>query len=918
MGLQHSKQRFDDGDAVDVVSQAASVVETADSRFSPIMADMEWIYRPEPQTIKLPFDLGPFRLEAPLGKGGFGEVYRACRRDDADAGIDVAVKVCLRDDDLFDDKRRSKTLRSEADVLARIEHDNVVRIIDRGETDEWTWVAMEFVDGYDLDDEFKRLRRRVGGKRSGPSSSASSAPSSREELHRHVRWFRDLATALDAMHAEKFVHRDVKPSNIRIDKNGKPYLLDLGLAADVGSPEKLRGELAGSFQYMSPEQTQGGFANLGGRSDIYSLAACFFELLTGRKLVRTEAKGERESLDLTPVLQAVAFDAIPRISSVGRTVPSTLDPIFAKALAKKSDERYDEAAHLVEDIDLWFDGQPPRHAKEGVRAKTRRLVGKYPVATAALITVMLGVAVGFGISAYKEKRAFNAALAEIDDASTRASEDRSLFARIASATRRFGKRPELETRCARATLDFSNDIMDDMIRHGAFTTRRRVDRLLPRGVTIDDLEECYDFFPSEGFLTAIVFYHVMNERKVDALARLRSSKRRTGLVTELEAIVYIALDDHLATAETLKKIDPEETNHNVTCLRALRQLWLIENRLGLRKNDRERWPPVPEYELTATRTQLNAILARDDNHRFARTLRSMLSFRLEDSDAAVADAERLVELAENDEDRSAARARLAEYVVGMAHRGEGDWDILWDRAWQLAVSAIEVDAAFLSDLSWRLTRFRGFRKGFEPCDEIARDIEEEIRAWRVSDEWCRRVMAWSSRPIVDSRFVLALNVACKGASEEDLLDRVDEICLTFEDQEESTIHHEVTPRRRQYLLTWAWAVFELADADWEETAARKLVVDRYRSGLFMRVGAAFPGYYDVYEGRCFRAMVSGLVSYFDDDVKGLRDAVSDLRGLVRRETLERELIGKSGGYRRSLERTWQRCRSVLERLNEAK
>ena len=204
--------------------------------------------------------IGPYRLDALLGRGGMGVVYRA---EDLRLGRKVALKLLRAS--LADDRTYRERFLRESRLSASIEHAAIVPIYDAGETDGLLYIAMRFVDGVDL----AKLLHREG----------SLAP------ERAVALVGQLASALDAAHARGLIHRDVKPSNALIGTDGDgehAYLVDFGITQDTASHERLTAtdQLVGTLDYLAPERIRG--EPVDGRADIYALGCVLLECLTGQ------------------------------------------------------------------------------------------------------------------------------------------------------------------------------------------------------------------------------------------------------------------------------------------------------------------------------------------------------------------------------------------------------------------------------------------------------------------------------------------------------------------------------------------------------------------------------------------------------------------------------------------------------------
>lgn len=216
-----------------------------------------------------------YRIVAPLGRGGMGEVYRA---DDLRLGQSVAIKLLPAS--LERDPVRLEQLHSEVRLAREVSHANVARVYDIGDAQGEPFLTMEFVDGEDL----ASLLRRVG--RPNPEKAIEMA--------------RQICAGLAALHQQGLLHRDLKPANIMLDGQGRVRIMDFGLALRADSAEGARG---GTPAYMAPEQWSGG--ELTRATDLYALGLVLYELFTGRGAVtassleefrRWHAKAPAESL----------------------------------------------------------------------------------------------------------------------------------------------------------------------------------------------------------------------------------------------------------------------------------------------------------------------------------------------------------------------------------------------------------------------------------------------------------------------------------------------------------------------------------------------------------------------------------------------------------------------------------------------
>ncbi|HUK94661.1 MAG TPA: serine/threonine-protein kinase [Gaiellaceae bacterium] len=200
--------------------------------------------------------LGPYRLERLLGRGGMGVVFKAVREPDGDV---VALKV-LRDELSNDDTYRQRFAR-EGRIAAGLSHRHLVPVVDAGEVDGRPYIAARFIVGRTLADVLEA---------EGPLA-----------LSPMLRTISEVATALDTLHREGLVHRDVKPANIMIDESGISYLTDFGLARGLAATVLTQpGRVVGTLDYLAPEVISGNTA--GPASDIYALGCVTYECIAGR------------------------------------------------------------------------------------------------------------------------------------------------------------------------------------------------------------------------------------------------------------------------------------------------------------------------------------------------------------------------------------------------------------------------------------------------------------------------------------------------------------------------------------------------------------------------------------------------------------------------------------------------------------
>jgi len=267
--------------------------------------------------------IGAFEIVARLGRGAVATVHRA-RRD----GLEVAVKVL--EEAWVRDPIVSARFRLEGEVLKRLDHPNIVRLIDSGEVDGRPFLVLEFVDGPAWE---KAVRRRAFTHRE------SAAIASR------------VARALDHAHRQGVVHADITPGNVLLASDGTPKLSDFGIARcdELQSPALPAGVTSGTPVYMSPEQASGA-PRLDGRSDIYSLGAVLYEATAGRAPFRGGATIE--------ILERVRRLEPPRPREVDPSMHPGLEECILRAMAKEPADRYPDAQAFSDDLEDWIRSTP--------------------------------------------------------------------------------------------------------------------------------------------------------------------------------------------------------------------------------------------------------------------------------------------------------------------------------------------------------------------------------------------------------------------------------------------------------------------------------------------------------------------------------------------------------------------------------
>jgi predicted ATPase len=264
-------------------------------------------------------EISGYRVERQIGRGGMAAVYLATHEG---LGRHVALKILVPD--VGDDGTFRERFQQEARIAASIDHPNVIPLYETGEFEGLVWITMRLVDGIDL-------KRRLEQGTLTPAAA--------------VTILSQVAAALDAAHRRGLVHRDVKPANILLDPGVRPdgsdhaYLADFGLARSSTSPSALTrpGFIFGTIDYMSPEQIRGG--DLDGRSDVYALACVLYECLSGSPPFRRET--------VIDTMNGHLHDQPSALAGGTAGLPTTLDQVLSRGLAKEPADRYVEAGTFM-------------------------------------------------------------------------------------------------------------------------------------------------------------------------------------------------------------------------------------------------------------------------------------------------------------------------------------------------------------------------------------------------------------------------------------------------------------------------------------------------------------------------------------------------------------------------------------------
>jgi len=275
--------------------------------------------------------LGPYEILSPLGAGGMGEVYKA-----RDTKLDRLVAVKVLPDSLASDREALARFEREAKAVAALSHGNILAIHDFVVHEGVAFAVMELLEG-------ETLRELVSG---GPLP-----------VRKTIDYARQVCSGLAAAHAKGIVHRDLKPDNLFVTHDGRVKILDFGLAKSSARAASTDGQthsptvsaytepgtVMGTVGYMSPEQIQGRLADA--RSDLFSLGAVLYEMLTGRRAFQRETAAE--------TMTAILREEPAEIEIPGTSVSPLLDRIVRHCLEKKPEQRFQSATDIAFDLETF-------------------------------------------------------------------------------------------------------------------------------------------------------------------------------------------------------------------------------------------------------------------------------------------------------------------------------------------------------------------------------------------------------------------------------------------------------------------------------------------------------------------------------------------------------------------------------------
>ncbi|TWT79360.1 Serine/threonine-protein kinase PrkC [Planctomycetes bacterium CA13] len=317
--------------------------------------------------------LGDFTIVREIGRGGMGVVYEATQRS---LNRRVAIKLLPMASLL--DSRQIARFKNEAHAAGLLQHPNIVPVHSVGTDRGMHYYAMQYIDG-------ESIEQWVSEQVAASANFDDTGRHFEVDAKQVTEWAIDVAEALHAAHETGVVHRDVKPSNLMLDKQGKIWITDFGLArcqTEVSLTQS--GDLIGTMRYMSPEQARGQLALVDGRSDIYSLAATLYEMLT--------LQPAHQGGDAPTLLKMIDEREVTPLRQLRGDLPRDLETVIAKAMSKGRDGRYETAEAFADDLRRVVEGEPTFARPPTVTDRISRWASKH---RQGVLVSILAVALGF-------------------------------------------------------------------------------------------------------------------------------------------------------------------------------------------------------------------------------------------------------------------------------------------------------------------------------------------------------------------------------------------------------------------------------------------------------------------------------------------------------------------------------------------
>lgn len=354
--------------------------------------------------------LGDFEILEQIGRGGMGVVYRA-RQISLNRTVALKVLAAFADPE----SQAIARFRKEAQAAARLHHTNIVAIHAQGEHSGYYYYAMELIEGESLD---AALRRGAFRGRSSAVEVSADATDSRsfalgrgglDAYRRLARLLAEVADALEYAHRNHVIHRDIKPQNLLLGRDGRLHVTDFGLAHLLSEPHlTTTGQIMGTPLYMSPEQVRLGHGRVDWRTDIYSLGVTLYEVLTGEPPFGGETRDQ--------IIDQVCT-AEPRAPRrLDRGIPRDMETICLRAMEKNRLRRYQSAGDMAEDLRRFAEDRPIRSRRTSRLVKAGKWVRRHKWMTGTIASLFVVVVLTIGLTWVQRLRRVETAERRLNDA----------------------------------------------------------------------------------------------------------------------------------------------------------------------------------------------------------------------------------------------------------------------------------------------------------------------------------------------------------------------------------------------------------------------------------------------------------------------------------------------------------------------
>ncbi len=350
--------------------------------------------------------IGDYKILREIGRGGMGVVYEAQQ-------ISLRRRVALKILPFIGgiDSRQLQRFRNEAEAAAHLHHSHIVPVFAVGCERGVHYYAMQYIEGQSLatvissliEDQENNAAKTVetsSKERRDPLASTVARVLSTVNFDRRGRFFHSVALigkqtaeALEYAHQTGIIHRDIKPGNLLLDSRGEVWIADFGLAQSQNQTGlTVSGELVGTLRYVSPEQAMAKRGIVDHRTDIYSLGATLYELLTLKPVF--------DGRNRHALLHQIAFDEPAPLRTINPSIPVDLETILLKAVAKNPAERYGSAQELADDLGRFLEDKSIQAKRPRVIERARKWMRRHPtIVVSSLLLLVLGL-VGFATSTF--------------------------------------------------------------------------------------------------------------------------------------------------------------------------------------------------------------------------------------------------------------------------------------------------------------------------------------------------------------------------------------------------------------------------------------------------------------------------------------------------------------------------------------